>query len=92
MSEPTPTAHWTTIYAQRQLHGLELERDALLVQVRSLVEEPGTALPARLLVGGYPVLLADHCELADRVAALEARIAQLEAGAVRVIDARLLGY
>lgn len=39
MSEPTPTAHWTTIYAQRQLHGLELERDALLVQVRSLVEE-----------------------------------------------------
>lgn len=56
------------------------------------VEEPGTALPARLLVGGYPVLLADHCELADRVAALEARIAQLEAGAVRVIDAKLLGY
>ena len=55
-------------------------------------EEPEPALPARLLVGGYPVLLADHCELADRVAALEARIAQLEAGAVRVIDAKLLPY
>ena len=53
-------------------------------------EEP--ALPARLLVGGYPALLADHCELTDRVAALEARIAQLEAGAVRVIDAKLLPY
>jgi len=55
-----------------------------------IVEEP--VLPARLLVGGYPELLADHCELSDRVAALEARIAQLEAGAVRVIDARSLPY
>lgn len=54
------------------------------------VETPD--IPHHLEVGGYPVLLADHCELADRVAALEARIAQLEAGAVRVIDARLLGY
>ncbi len=50
------------------------------------------ACEQRLQVGGYPALLADHCELTDRVAALEARIAQLEAGAVRVIDAKLLPY
>jgi hypothetical protein len=54
------------------------------------VEAPD--IPHHLEVGGYPELLAEHCELVDRVAALEARIAQLEAGAVRVIDAKLLPY
>ena len=54
------------------------------------VETPD--IPHHLEVGGYPALVADVCELKCKVAALEARIAQLEAGAVRVIDAKLLGY
>lgn len=57
-----------------------------------MVELQDAPTPHHLRVGGYPELLAEHCELVDRVAALEARIAQLEAGAVRVIDARLLPY
>ena len=32
-----------------------------------------------LKLNGYPALLADHCELADAVAALTARVAKLEA-------------
>lgn len=57
-----------------------------------LVELQDATAPHHLRVGGYPSLVAEVCELADRVAQLEARLAKLEAGAVRVIDARLLPY
>jgi len=57
-----------------------------------LVELLDAPTPHHIAVGGYPELVAEHCELVDRVAKLEARIAQLEAGAVRVIDAKLLPY
>jgi hypothetical protein len=43
-----------------------------------LVELQDAPAPHHLRVGGYPELLAEHCELVDRVAQLEARLAQLE--------------
>ena len=57
-----------------------------------LVEPAAPMTPHHLAIGGHPALVAEVCELVDRVAALEARIAQLEADAVSVIDARLLPY
>lgn len=43
-----------------------------------LVELQDAAAPHHLRIGGYPELLAEHCELVDRVAQLEQRIAKLE--------------
>lgn len=40
------------------------------------VETPD--LPHHIAVGGYPELAQEHCKLVDRVARLEARLAQLE--------------
>jgi len=43
-----------------------------------LVELQDAPTPHHLRVGGYPSLVAEVCELADRVAQLEARLAKLE--------------
>jgi len=43
-----------------------------------LVELQDAPTPHHLRVGGYPSLVAEVCELNDRVAQLEARLAKLE--------------
>lgn len=49
-----------------------------------LVELQDAPAPHHLRVGGYPELVADHCELVDRVAKLETRIDEIEMRLVRL--------
>jgi len=52
-----------------------------------LVELQDAPTPHHLRVGGYPSLVAEVCELNDRVAQLEARLAKLEEAHETSIDA-----
>ena len=52
-----------------------------------LVELQDAPAPHHLRIGGYPSLVAEVCELVDRVAKLEARLARLEQAHETSIDA-----
>lgn len=52
--------------------------DRAVYYANGMIEVEDIQTPHHLRVGGYPELLAEHCELVDRVAKLEARLAKLE--------------